>query len=1122
MGKYSEVYQKIILKLNKLRKREKKARLFEGILVFIFGALITISSVLLFEAMVELPVVARLILSILMFLILAGTFIWYVLRPLFYIIFKANWPDEISLALEVGKHFHYIRDRLANALQLFHKHQNNREGYSLELADASLLSVEKEVRNLDFAEVLDFSPVKKWSRWTLISTVLFIILVLAFPSRFTEGAFRLLNPLHDFNKAESLFFQVVPGNVEIVKGENVHVQAKVSGPQLVELGFGYKKSEAAEYELRKLKRQQDGTFNYIFENVREPISYYFYSKKHRSDLYTISVVELPFMRNLQISLKYPQYTKLGTQFLEENVGDVTALKGTKINFTGIVNKPLQSAELIFDDGKKIPLQISGTHLRGNFTLLKEGSYHINLIDQQNRKNAHPIEYRLSVIEDEFPFVQITFPGRDIDLNENMQVPLTIEAQDDFGFSRIRLAYKILKQGFKENGVHYLNIPLSDQPSEKLILNYKWDMSKLNIFPEDVVSYYVEVFDNDRVSGPKRSRSLTYRVRFPSLYEIYEEVAKGHEETFENLEDIYEQGETLRKELKEIMQEMKRDPELNWEQKQKVQEALKTQEDLQNKLQEVQQKLEEVVKRLEQNDLLSAELLQKYQELQQLLEEVLTPELKEALRELQKSLEQMDPQKLKEAMEKFATSQEEFLKSIERTMNLLKQLHIEQKLEESIKKAQDLLRRQKELNKQLAQSPQKSKKSKYAQQQKGIRQDAADLKKELSELKEKMNEFPQMPQDRIEAAENMLSESQLQSEMQRAIQQLQSGNFSRAQQSGQQIQQNLQELLESLQTAQKELSEKQKKELMEAFNRSAHNLLTLSELQEKLMQTTQKLDPNSPGMGEAADKQQDLLSGLSRITNQLYELSQKTFFITPEMGKALGKALSGMQQSIQSFEGRDVKNSLRNQGKAMAGLNEAAKQLRDAMQNMSGASSAIGFQEMMQRLMGISQQQQGINQQTEQLGKKPGMSLEEQAAMQRLAAEQETVRKSLEQLRKEFGNRSEILGDLQKISEDMKEVVKDLEKQNISRNTINRQKRILSRLLDAQRSVHRRDFSKKRQAETAKEYEAVNPAPLPEEKLQEKDLLKEALLKALKEGYSKDYKELIKKYFEAISKETVNN
>ncbi len=66
-------------------------------------------------------------------------------------------------------------------------------------------------------------------------------------------------------------------------------------------------------------------------------------------------------------------------------------------------------------------------------------------------------------------------------------------------------------------------------------------------------------------------------------------------------------------------------------------------------------------------------------------------------------------------------------------------------------------------------------------------------------------------------------------------------------------------------------------------------------------------------------------------------------------------------------------------------------------------------------------------------------------------------------------------------------------------------------------MNRRDYSKKRQSETGKQYQAMSPQTLPGSQ-SEKDLLRNELLKAMREGYSKDYEELIRKYFEALARE----
>jgi hypothetical protein len=139
-------------------------------------------------------------------------------------------------------------------------------------------------------------------------------------------------------------------------------------------------------------------------------------------------------------------------------------------------------------------------------------------------------------------------------------------------------------------------------------------------------------------------------------------------------------------------------------------------------------------------------------------------------------------------------------------------------------------------------------------------------------------------------------------------------------------------------------------------------------------------------------------------------------------------------------------------------------------------------------------------------------------MQRLAAEQGAVRKGLARLEKEFGNRSEVLGKLDDMGEEMKKVVGDLERLKVDQSTLDRQKKILSRLLDAEKSMRERDFSEKRRAEVGEDVSRPSPKELSTDLLQPGQIAKDDLSKFLEESYPKEYDQLIKEYFKALSEE----
>ncbi|MDZ7344367.1 MAG: hypothetical protein ONA90_07615, partial [candidate division KSB1 bacterium] len=858
-------------------------------------------------------------------------------------------------------------------------------------------------------------------------------------------------------------------------------------------------------------------FVHTMENIRESLLYCVHLGKEKSPWYAVRVIEPPMVRTLRVTVNFPRYTGRPSWQLDENIGDILALPGSVVSVRMRPNKPVEHANILFNDGEILSLSLEGTDFLGQFPVRRQGTYQFALKDHNGLQNTDAIQYRIELESDQHPAVRITVPGIDADLDESMRVPLLIEGEDDYGFSRLQIVYEILEGGASQGARNAWVIPLADKTARTLHEQLIWDLTQLRIQPEDMVRYYAEVFDNDVISGPKSGRSQVFHLRFPSIYEMYEEVASAQEEASQDLQSIYEQAKKAKAQVDQLVQEMKKDPQLNWEQKQKLSESTGATEKMREQIQQIQQQLQEMVDTMERNDMLSAQTLEKYLELQKLLQEMNSPELKKALEELQKAMQHLDPQQLQEAMKNFQFSQEEFLKSVERTINLLKQVQAEQKLDEALKKTEDLLKRQQEVNQQAAQPPSPEKRQELAAREKKIREDAESLRKSLSDLSKLMQEIPPAPAEKIAAVSEMMEAQNLTGEMQQMATNLQQGNMSQSQSSGQRIASTLQQMQQALQGAQQQMRESHRREVMQALQRSSSDLLQLSKQQEQLVQQSGSLNPNSSQFTEIADRQQELRSGLQRVAEQLYQLSQKSFAVTPEVARAIGQSMHAMQQALGELEQRNGRGAGEQQAAAMHGLDQAVVGLRQAMRQGAGASLAMGFEQFMQRLTGLSGQQQGINQETQQLGEQGMNALQRQAAMARLAAEQAAVQKSLEQLLQEFGQRGEILGRLDQTAKEMDEVVKELQQQRLDRQTIERQQRILSRLLDAQRSMRERDFSKERQAQTAKAYRAIDAGQLPADLGEKRNRLYEDLLRALRENYTRDYKELIQRYFDALAR-----
>jgi hypothetical protein len=346
----------------------------------------------------------------------------------------------------------------------------------------------------------------------------------------------------------------------------------------------------------------------------------------------------------------------------------------------------------------------------------------------------------------------------------------------------------------------------------------------------------------------------------------------------------------------------------------------------------------------------------------------------------------------------------------------------------------------------------------------------------------------------------------------------------AKQVGERIQSHMEQLQSFLQMARNNLSSEQKQEIAQQMEKTMGDLLATSFDQEKLMKQTKQISTASSQMNNLAKAQMQLRYSTLQIINQLVDISQKTFFLSPQMSQVMSGILMNQQNTIGQLENRNPRGASKSQQQAMAGLNQALLTLQQSMNQMNQASSASGFQEYLQELQKMAGQQGQVNEQTLNLfnlNQREGRQALSSDALARLAAQQEVVRNSLEKLNEVAGNRRDILGRMDELVGDMEEIIKDLKTQKLDRKVIQRQEAILSRLLDAQKSVREKEYSKKRQAKTGQNVLVKSPPQLREELLRKEDFLRKELMNAIQEGYPAEYREYIRKYFEILTRQNQN-
>ena len=184
--------------------------------------------------------------------------------------------------------------------------------------------------------------------------------------------------------------------------------------------------------------------------------------------------------------------------------------------------------------------------------------------------------------------------------------------------------------------------------------------------------------------------------------------------------------------------------------------------------------------------------------------------------------------------------------------------------------------------------------------------------------------------------------------------------------------------------------------------------------------------------------------------------------------------------------------------------------------MQDSGSASGYNEFLRQMEEMANQQGNLNQQGSQLALGQLGASMQQSLMEQMLFKQQNIRNSLKRMMdemKEAGNHG--LGDLSGIANEMDEVINDLKRNKFDRDTSNRQQRILSRMLDSQKSLTQRGFEEERKSQTAQEVKLEGPMGLPEDLGQRQSLILQAMDTALKSGYTNDYQKMIRRYFNSL-------
>ena len=283
---------------------------------------------------------------------------------------------------------------------------------------------------------------------------------------------------------------VSPGDASVRRNADELVTAQPVGLQTDKMRLYARYESASKWEQVAMQPQPGASgFQFLFAGLPESVEYYVEAGPIRSRHYKLRVVDLPSVKQIRVTYRYPSWTGMRST-VDEHGGDLRAVEGTTADLEVLTDRPLRNGVLVLDDGRQLQLAPDATapnHYTGTLSMTKDGSYHVAAVDQ-----GQPV--RLS--EDFFieadkanpPEVAVVRPARDYRASPIEEVTIAANADDPFGVDAMTLHYSV--NGGDEKTVNLLKQKGAKDADGSTVLS----LEDFKVAPGDLVSFYVTAKD----------------------------------------------------------------------------------------------------------------------------------------------------------------------------------------------------------------------------------------------------------------------------------------------------------------------------------------------------------------------------------------------------------------------------------------------------------------------------------------------------------------------------------------------------------------------------------------------------------------------------------------------------
>ncbi|HQQ81799.1 MAG TPA: hypothetical protein PK059_01360 [Cyclobacteriaceae bacterium] len=1096
--------------------------------LFLRGTLLSLTFVLgyfLLATMLEynlwLGKEARFVLFLLFFGVVGYCLFRFLRQPLAFWLAGRGIGKEQSARI-IGRHFPGIQDRLVNFLQLAHA-----QGGRTALLDASLEQKAILFSNYSFENSIDLGENRRYLRYLLIPLAVVVVLFAINQRIFTQSTSHIIHFDEEFSPQAPFSFVVENPSLIAFPNEDFVLRVRLEGGAIPEAI--YLKSGAQRLKMETLK---PGFFTYTFEKIQQDYLFQMEAAGFFSSPMTIRLVDRPELLSLKMKLSFPGYIHRPAETIN-NAGHLEIPEGTIVGWT-LQAAHTQSAVIKFTSSDTPGGMQSSDNQVFNFSkgFFNPDEYSI-LLENENSKNKDRITYRIDVIKDQFPAL-IVEHMKDSVLFRSIILGGTLS--DDYGLSRLELHYVLTGKDRPEERKS-ISLPVNPHEPQQNFF-YAWKLDSLKLAAGDKLQYYLEVWDNDGVHGHKSTKSASYQFELPDAEAFRAEITRSQSSAENEIQKSLNKARSLKDAIDEAEQKLKGKQSLDWQDKKMLEDLIEQRKNLDQAVKDLQEKNRMLEEKKDAFSEQNERIREKSEQIQKLMNELLDPETKKLFEELEKMLkENQDASQIQKMLEKMDRQEINIEKELERTLELFKQLQYDYKLDQALSE----IKKQREKQEALLEKTEEvagekkpdGKDEKGENQQKGsettekretspeeLAKEQEDLKQQADELKQTLDELQKMGEklDKPDDAPRADDAEQVKQMEEQSRQSLQEGKPKKSIPQQKQAVEKMKQMEKSLEGMQNSMEMEIDMANLESLRQIIHGLIKLSFDQESLMKDFTTVQLSDPRYVVLSQNQLKIKDDSKVLEDSLLSLSKKDAFLSSVVTREVGELNGHVDKALEKIKDRKKNEASIDMQFSMTSMNNLALMLNDhfdqMMQMMQQAKPGMGKKKGKKKSeQSLGQLQQQLNQQIEEMKNgsgKSGRRMSEDLA--KMAAEQERIRRALQDMQeklKQEGGKS--LGD--DIPGKMEQTEMDLVNKQITEQTIRRQKEILTRLLESEKSMREQDMDEERKGEAAKDYQKEIPRAFEEYlRLKEKEV---ELLKTMPPKLYPYYKKEVNEYFKRL-------